>query len=218
MTQLIWITGRAATGKTTLIRELVTRLTEDGSQPLVVSDEEILLRLVRADTEHHHHAHPHGDHRIVFRDGRLFDQGLIELGHRLQDALASASHRLVLVELARGCSAPIDVSYQRALDVLDPGLWDHSHVYRLNVPWPVQASRNNQRLRASGKGPDPSILRQLYRRDDPRPLAAAGIPVTTLPPANPAYLAQQILRAHPTRPAGSTMRTHHVVARRGVTH
>jgi molybdopterin-guanine dinucleotide biosynthesis protein len=30
MTQLIWITGRAATGKTTLIRELVARLTEDG--------------------------------------------------------------------------------------------------------------------------------------------------------------------------------------------
>lgn len=71
-----------------------------------------------------------------------------------------------------------------------------ARVYRLDVPWPVQATRNDQRLRDSGSGPDLTILRQLYRRDDPSPLTAAGIPVMTLPPANPAHLAQQILRAH----------------------
>lgn len=70
------------------------------------------------------------------------------------------------------------------------------------MPWPVQTTRNHQRLHDSGKGPDLAILRQLYRRDDPSPFSAAGITLTTLPPVNPAYLAQQILREHITQPGG----------------
>jgi hypothetical protein len=201
MTRAIWITGRAATGKSTLIRELTARLTEIGQTPSVVTDEEILLGLVRADVGHRHHSHPQGDHRISFTDGHLFDQGVIELGHRVDRHLSEEPGAgPVIVELARGC-APIDVSYQRALDLLDPRLWARSRVYRLDVPWPVQTIRNHQRLHGSGKGPDLAILRQLYRRDDPRPFTAAGIAVTTLPPASPAYLAQQVLYHHATRPS-----------------
>lgn len=202
MTRAIWITGRAATGKSTLIRELTARFEEAGRAPALVSDEEILLGLVRLDVEHRHHSHPHGDHRISFTDGHLFDQGITELGHRVQQHLsAGPGGGPVIVELARGCSAPLDLSYQRALDLLDPRLWARSRVYRLDVPWPVQTTRNHQRLHASGKGPDLAILRQLYRRDDPTPFTAAGITVTTLPPANPAYLAHQIFRDHTAQPS-----------------
>ncbi len=76
MTAVVWITGRAATGKSTLLATCLARLRHAGHAPLRLCDEELLFQLKHADTTHAHHYHPYGDRRFLFRDGYLFDEGL----------------------------------------------------------------------------------------------------------------------------------------------
>ncbi|MGH8896519.1 MAG: hypothetical protein ACRDZ4_05705 [Egibacteraceae bacterium] len=183
----MWVTGRAATGKSTVIAACVARLRADSREPLVLSDEELLLQLQEADVEHRHHYHPHGDHRFLFRDGYLFDQGLRRINARLLEAIASGSSDIVLVELARGAAAPVaDVSYRRALALIDPRVWAQSLVFHLDVSYRLQLQRNRARAIEKASATPAQVMRDLYTHDDHETLTTAGITVHTLPADCPA--------------------------------
>lgn len=192
---LVWITGRAAAGKSTLITELSTQLQARNLIATTYVDETILLDLVRADTDHVHHWHPERTHRIAFRSGRLFDDSLRVLNGHLLSELDRGG--LAIVELARGQHhPPVDVTYRRALDLLDPRLWPHSTVFRLDVDFTAQLHRNTTRSTGTRHGTPDDIMHTLYRDDDPTAFTDAGIPVTTLPAsAPPRANAAQVLTA-----------------------
>lgn len=179
--RLVWVTGRAAAGKSTVITELVRQLRQHGRHPVVYNDEDLLLALVRGDTHHRHHRHPHDDNRIAFTTGHLFDQSLRLLNEHLVHEL-DIPDALTIVELARGRhTPPVDVTYRRALDLLDPQLWARSLVFRLHVDVDAQLRRNTDRRTGTGAGTPEEVMRQLYTDDDPHTWTAAGIPITHLP-------------------------------------
>lgn len=194
MIRIAWVTGRAAAGKTTVIAACVSQLRAQGLQPVVLSDERLLFRLKEADVEHRHHYHPHGDDRFVFRDGYLFDEGLRQINARLVEAITSSSPDIVLVELARGqTTAVVDVSYQRALALVDSQVWAHSLVFRLEVPYRIQVERNRTRAVDKGGATPDEIMRDLYAHDDPESLTVAGITISTIPPRMSAWQAAAII-------------------------
>lgn len=177
---LIWITGRAATGKSTVVHALVDHLRSHGANPVVLSDENLLLRLKQQDTRHVHHWHPHGDERLAWRTGDLFDQSVRELSDLAVAQLEAG--RLTLIELARGRrTPPIDVSYRRALDLIDPRVWARSAVFRLELDFTAQLQRNAGRHTGTGHGTPEDIMHALYSDDDPCSLTAADIVYATLP-------------------------------------
>ena len=183
---IIWVTGRAATGKSTVISTVKAAL---NNTPAVFSDEELLHELAHADTTHEHHWHPHGDHRMAFRGGWLFDEGLRVISRNVLKIADRGG--LALVEMARGSSAEgVDVTYRRALQLIHPAVWAHSTVYRLNASVDEQAPRNAQR---GGTTPD-DIMATLYASDDPESFTRAGIPIVDIPAGTaPQEVAEAIL-------------------------
>lgn len=194
MTTIIWITGRAATGKTTVIAALDHALRARGTTPTILCDEHLLLGLVAADTAHRHHYHPHADHRFTFGTGHLFDEAIRAINTELTALVHHGGDAIALVELARGAPGTVDVSYQRALELIDTRLWAHSTVYRLHVPFGTQLHRNHARARCAGHSVPEKVMRELYHRDDPAAFTRAGIRVISLPAdAPPAQTAELIL-------------------------
>jgi hypothetical protein len=192
MTAVVWITGRAATGKSTLLAACLARLRQAGHDPLRLCDEELLFQLKHADTTHAHHYHPYGDRRFLFRDGYLFDEGLRRIGAAVLAVLAG-SPAYVLIELARGSAAPpVDLTWRHALDLIHPRIWPHSLVFRLDAPVQVQLDRNRQRTTDGQPHTPEQILHSLYAQDDHDSLIRAGIAVQpiphTLPPGQAAWL------------------------------
>lgn len=182
MTTLVWITGRAATGKSTLLAACLARLRQAGRDPLHLCDEDLLFQLKDADTTHAHHYHPHGDRRFLFHDGYLFDEALRRISNTALSAIQTGSPALVLVELARGsASPPVDLTWRRALDLIDSHIWPHSLVFRLDAPVHVQLDRNRHRTPDRQPHTPEQILRSLYAHDDPDSLTRAGITVHPIP-------------------------------------
>jgi hypothetical protein len=178
MTTVVWITGRAATGKSTLLAACLTKLHHPGQHPLVLCDEELLFQLKTADTAHAHHYHPHGDHRFAFHDGYLFDEGLRRISTTTMAAITAGAPALVLVELARGSARQnIDLTWRHALDLIDPRIWPHSLIFRLDAPLQVQLDRNRHRTPNGQPHTPEQILRGLYADDDPASLGRTGITV-----------------------------------------
>ncbi len=185
-TTVVWITGRAATGKSTLLAACRARLRAAGHEPLCLCDEELLFQLKRVDTSHAHHYHPHGDdaRRFLFRDGELFDEGLRRISAAALAALQAGSPTFVLVELARGTSQaqpPVDLSWRRALELIDSRIWLSSLVFRLDAPLQVQLARNRQRTSDGQPHTPEQVLARLYHHDDPHSLTRAGIVVHSIP-------------------------------------
>jgi adenylylsulfate kinase-like enzyme len=83
----MWVTGRAAAGKTTVVEFVRAALTEAGQDPVVLCDEQLLRQLAREDVSHSHHWHPHGDQHIALRDGWLFDEGLRIIGRNVLNVI-----------------------------------------------------------------------------------------------------------------------------------
>lgn len=220
MTTIIWITGRAATGKSTVIAAVDHALRTRGSTPTVLCDERILLDLVAADTEHRHHHHPYGDTRFAFHDGHLFDQAVRAINTQLTAMVDRGDDGVVLVELARGVPGPVDVSYQRALELIEPRLWAHSTVYRLHTLFGTQLRRNHARTQRTGRGVPEQVMRSLYHRDDPAAFTRAGIRVLSLPADNtPTHNAELILTntttsATPARPTAQHLPHRSMLTRR----
>lgn len=214
MTALVWITGRAATGKSTLLAACLARLRRAGHDPLHLCDEELLFQLKRADTTHAHHYHLHGDGRFLFRDDYLFDEGLRHISTSALAAIQAGSPALVLVELARGSAAPpVDLTWRHALDLIDPRVWPHSLVFRLDAPVQVQLDRNRHRTINGQPHTPEQILRNLYAHDDPDSLIRFGIAVHpiphTLPPDQAALLVIDTLDSRtPERPGRQTASAH----------
>lgn len=201
MTKIVWITGRAATGKTTLIIEIEARLRSLGYTVHRLCDEDILFTLKAADTGHEHHWHADGDPaRFRLRSGHLFDEGLRAISADLVKLLNSDRNVIAVVELARGRAEPIDVSYRRALDLIDPRLWACSSVFRLELPFASQATRNEHRAAMGGRTTPQDTLHDLYRDDDPEIFLRAGIWITNLQAdTDPSANAAAVLRiAHLT--------------------
>jgi hypothetical protein len=181
MTTVVWITGRAATGKSTVLTACLDQLHSTG-QRLVLCDEELLFQLKRADTTHSHHYHPHGDHRFAFRDGYLFDEGLRRISTITLAAIQTGAADVVLVELARGSAVqPVDLTWRHALDLIDPRIWPHSLVFRLDAPVHFQLDRNRHRTTDGQPHTPEQILCSLYANDDPDSLTGAGITVHPIP-------------------------------------
>ena len=192
--RLIWITGRAAAGKSTVIAHLAAALKQHRRYPVVYNDEDLLLGLVRADTHHHHHEHPGGDpQQIRFTTGHLFDESLRVLNaHLLHEITIPGA--IAIVELARGRhEPPVDLTYRRALQLFDARLWPHSTVFRLDIDVDTQLARNAARHTGTGNGTPDEIMRQLYTADDPQSFIDAGITVHPLLATDPAAAAQRIL-------------------------
>ncbi|RCG19097.1 hypothetical protein DQ384_38110 [Sphaerisporangium album] len=196
MAWVIWVTGPAACGKSTLTRTVVELLTHERPEAAVtvLSDEQLLLEAVAADLGHTHHRHPFGDWRFV-ADGYLFDEGVRRISDRLADLVAADPDAVAVVELARGGHADgVDVTYRHALDLIDPRLWQHSTVVALAVPWPERCRRNLARIRTSGHGTAAEVMEALYRGADPGEWRRAGITAHVLDGrTHPRELARQIL-------------------------
>lgn len=201
MTTLVWITGRAATGKSTLLAACLARFRAAGHYPWRLCDEELLFQLKRADTAHAHHYHPHGDRRFLFRDGYLFDEGLRRISATALAAIHAGSPAVVLVELARGSAQPpLDLTWRHALDLIHPDIWPHSLVFRLHAPARVQLRRNRERTPDGQPHTPEQVLQNLYALDDADTLIQAGIGVYpiphTLPPDQAASLVIKHARQH----------------------
>jgi hypothetical protein len=132
----------------------------------------------------------------VFRTGHLFDEGLRSISRRLTALIEACAADVVLVELARGSPGPpIDVSYQRALNLIDRRVWQCSTVFRLGVPTPTQLERNRVRREYTGRGTPDEVMHNLYADDSPESFVDAGIPVTHLSSSFPPRVtAAQVLR------------------------
>ncbi len=169
-------------GQTTLLATCRARLRQAGHDPLHLCDENLLFQLKGADTTHAHHYHPHGDHRFAFRDGYLFDEGLRRISNTALATIQTGSPTLLLVELARGTAQPpVDVTWRRALELIDPRIWPHSLVFRLEAPVHIQLDRNRHRTTDGQPHTPEQILRSLYANDDPQSLTSAGIGVHPIP-------------------------------------
>lgn len=196
MTAVIWVTGPAACGKSTLAAQVTKLLrSQQPHRPVeLLTDEELLLAAVAADTSHQHHTHPYGDQRFI-ADGYLFDDGVRQISARVLRNIAAGT--ITVVELARGGHDPgsgVDVTYQRALELIDPSVWPHSTAIALAVPWQVRCSRNLGRARAHGRGTPPEVMTALYQRAQPAEWTAAGITVNILDgQADPSRNAAQVL-------------------------
>lgn len=199
MIRFVWITGRAASGKSTLIAEVEAHLRDGRRAVHRLSDEDLLFGLKTADISHEHHWHPDEDPaRFLLRSGHFFDEGVRIISAHLVDLMRADDSSVAIVELARGrAAAPIDVSYRRALELTDQRIWPHSTVFRLVAPFAVQSERNRQRAAAPGGRATPAaMLYDLYRDDDPDTLVQAGIPVVGLDGrADPRDNASVVLRA-----------------------
>lgn len=121
MRGIVWVTGRAAAGKSTVIMACVARLRSCGYEPAVLSDEQLLFRLKETDGKHRHHYHPYGDHRFLFRDGYLFDEGLRWINAWLLKEIATGSPRIVLWSWRGGWWEGSLMSLPAGVDLVDRG-------------------------------------------------------------------------------------------------
>jgi hypothetical protein len=199
MTPILWVTGRAATGKTTVVRAVRAELETRGEETTYLCDEALLYQLKADDTDHLHHWHPHHDGRFEFRTGYLFDEGLRRINADLLSFLGRGSG-LAVVELARGGgTSVVDLTYRRALTLVDAQVWSHSTVVRLHADFATQRARNQERIQRTGHGTPEPIMTSLYQNDDPQSLTTAGIPILDVPASGPTSAAAWILDRWPNR-------------------
>lgn len=136
---VIWISGQAASGKSTVIRELSTLL----PNCRILSDAEEMLRLNQEDVNHLYHSHPHGEGSFLLTSSHHFDTSI----RRLVEKLKTETSKTTFVELARGGGAAndIDLSYRRFLEIVPQKIFNSSVFLYIRADWQVRIARNSKR-------------------------------------------------------------------------
>lgn len=166
---IIWVTGRAASGKSTFIRIAEEECRDAMLETVFLSDEKFLFQIINEDVTHMHHYHPFDDDRFLFKTNYPFDEGIRRINERLNRILNLELDPpvVVLIEMARGrCQDVIDVSFQRAFSLIDPMVIRHSNFFYLKSRWVDQLERNRARQTDGEPHPPDSIMYDLYREDD----------------------------------------------------
>lgn len=166
---LLWVTGRAASGKSTFARLAQEECRKAALDTLSLCDEKLMLQIIEEDEAHEHHYHPYDDERFLFKSNYPFDEGIRRISSRLQELLQEKPKQplVTIVELARGrCSGIMNFTFERALQLIDPEVVRHSHFFYLHSDWEQQLARNRARERDGQPHPPDFIMRELYSEDD----------------------------------------------------
>jgi dephospho-CoA kinase len=173
-TVLLWVTGRAASGKSTFARIAHKECKKMSLDILSLSDEALLFQIIEEDTLHEHHYHPHNDERFLFHSNYPFDEGIRRINTQLVELLNRKSIKplVAIIELARGkCSDIMNLSFKKALSLINEEVIDHSHFYYINTSWEKQLERNKARENDGKPHPPDSIMKDLYSDDDVKEVA-----------------------------------------------
>jgi len=166
---LLWVTGRAACGKSTFARIAEEECRKTMIETLSLCDEKFMLQIIEEDKAHEHHYHPYDDERFLFKSNYPFDEGIHRISTQLKQLLQEKPKKplVAIVELARGrCSGIMNFSFERALSLIDPNVIQHSHFYYLHSSWEQQLERNRAREQDGQPHPPEFLLRELYSEDD----------------------------------------------------
>jgi hypothetical protein len=166
---ILWATGRAACGKSTFIR-IATEECRNVSLDIVsLCDEGLLFQILDEDTDHVHHDHPFGDARFRLKSNYPFDEGIRRISTQLREMIDHPPSKPVvaLIELARGKVTDIlNVSFQRAISLLDPVVITNSHFVYLQSALNEQLERNRIRQQDGQPHPPDAVMESLYGSDD----------------------------------------------------
>lgn len=166
---LLWATGRAACGKSTFVRIAEEECRDAMLDTISLCDEKMLFQVLDEDVDHLHHYHPHGDERFLFKSNHPFDEGIRRISSRLKRILEEppAQTIVALVELARGkCNGIMNVTFERAISLIDPLVIQESHFFYLQSGWMDQLERNRAREADGQPHPPDAVMEALYSEDD----------------------------------------------------
>jgi len=165
--KFIFITGLAGSGKTTAVQIIKKQLSKVSIPFLVLSDEEMLFQLHLEDQEELHHYHPVINQEcFLLKDNHFFDEGLSRINKELESINKRRIPVMVLVELARGSkSQALDVTYKRALQIIDKSIIKKSLIIYLETPFDLRMKRNQTRGK-NGEHTPKQIMREIYKTDD----------------------------------------------------
>lgn len=166
---IIWVTGSAASGKTTFI-EYFTQKFE--FPYFLLTDAQEMLELNELDSEHKHHIHPKGEEGFLLTSNYHFDESIRRLVAKSEKEL----ERFLIIEVARGkgSNLQIDLSFKRFLELVSPDIWNRSILIYLKASLDTRKARNDKRRKnnfASGVEREsfyvPSnALEQFFLEDD----------------------------------------------------
>lgn len=141
---IIWVTGTSASGKTSVIRQLLDKFPEGQ----ILSDAREMLILNEEDVDHRHHIHPGGGEGFLLTSSYHFDESVRRIANRLN---ALDPNTLAIVEIARGQGDKndIDLSYRRFLELVPANIFDKSVVLYTQATWETRSIRNTGRRTAS---------------------------------------------------------------------
>lgn len=141
---IIWVTGTSASGKTSVIRQLLEKFPEGQ----ILSDAREMLMLNEEDINHQHHIHPNGGEGFFLTTSHHFDESVRRIANRLN---ILDPNTLAIVEIARGQGdkEDIDLSYRRFLELVPAKVFDKSVVLYTYATWETRSIRNAGRRTTS---------------------------------------------------------------------
>ena len=162
----VWVCGLAASGKTTLLRELRTALAQSNVEFL--SDSEEIVNFVSGDTSKAHHRSL-GDTGFIVTDSEPFYYAVNSL------LTKAATKSTAIIELSRGLDqmGVVDLSYRQFFEAMPPEIRDTSLIVYLLADRDTRFTRNSQRPLLCEEGASlPSFrcpeepLQQFFSEDD----------------------------------------------------
>lgn len=166
---IVWVTGSAASGKTTFISLLTKKLQIFHK---VLTDAQEMLELNKLDIGHKHHTHPKGEEGFLLTSSYHFDESI----RRIVDQITQEKEMFFIIEIARGVgtNAKIDLTFRRFIELIPSDVWSRSVLVYFNTPVNIRKDRNNLRRRV-GFGSDirresfyvpSSAMEQFFLEDD----------------------------------------------------
>ena len=112
-----WISGRAASGKSTLVKIATEACSRAGIQTQNLCDEKFMLQIIGEDINHEHHYHPDNDEKFLFKSGYPFNEGIRRISEecKRQLDLAHTKPMVAIIELARGKTEQLWISHFKRL-------------------------------------------------------------------------------------------------------
>lgn len=163
----LWVTGQAAAGKSTFLREARAYCEAHGIPARFLNDEAFMLEVLERDTAHAYHEHPYGDERIRLTSNVPFDEGIREINRRLLAAANAGNADPHFIELARGKKdGVLDVTFSRALELIDDEVLGKSTFLYVRSAWSQQLERNRKRASDGKPHPPEEIMENFYSSDD----------------------------------------------------
>lgn len=161
--RIIFVTGAAASGKSTAVKVAEAYFKEKGITHRLFSDEEEMFKLISADTGNDHHYFPPGKKHFLFKDSFVFDEGLKRINSAILNEISSPTVNAILVEIARGGrSEHVDVTFNRALELLDQKITDRATFVFIQSSFKDRIKRNANRGDGQKEHTPAEVMRSIY--------------------------------------------------------